>query len=83
MVKKSTTEEKILQHLPDIDFRSREERQFNCLEDFKQWYLDLQKLPYDDITHGQLTMLSTILWHLLPMHEYKALQKGKVSYNLN
>lgn len=68
----------LIEHLPDIDFRSREERQTNAIEEFKQWYeilAERQAIRYDDRLQAQLAMLSAVLWHLLPKSEYKKLTK--------
>jgi hypothetical protein len=73
-------QQNILQHLGDIDFRKRENRQENAIEDFKEWYEDLvvsQELDYSERVQGQLTMLSSILWYLLPPADYKKLTKLK------
>lgn len=64
-------------HLKDIDFRSREERQKHALKEFKDWYALLSNKPYSDLSQGQLTMLSAVLWHLLPKNEYKKLVTSK------
>ncbi len=69
-----------LAHLRDIDFRSREERQKMALVDFKNWYETLlanQDLAFSERTQGQLTMLSSVLWYLLPESEYKELTSKK------
>lgn len=64
-------------HLKDIDFRTREIRQANHLEQFKTWYETLAQFPYDPVIQGQLAMLSAVLWHLLPEKEYKRLTRIK------
>lgn len=69
-------------HLKDIDFRSREERQKSAITEFKEWYEDLvahQALEYSERTQGQLTMLSSVLWYLLPEKDYKKLIRLKKS----
>lgn len=64
-------------HLIDIDFRTREVRQASSLEELTRWYLKLSYLQntegYDDFLQGQMTMLSSVLWYLLPANEYKKL----------
>lgn len=66
------------EHLKDIDFRSREERSRHSVEDFKKWYTILTNYErehgYDPLTHGQLTMLTAVLWYLLPEKEYEELR---------
>jgi hypothetical protein len=66
-----------LEHIKDIDFRTREERQKQALPDFVEWYKDLAKKSeeegYSDLLQGQLTMLSSVLWYLLPEKDYKKL----------
>lgn len=67
-------------HLKDIDFRTRAERQKAAIPDFKEWYQDLiahQALGYSERTQGQLTMLSSVLWYLLPEKDYKKLTRLK------
>lgn len=67
-------------HLKDIDFRSRAERSKQMIPDFKKWYEDLvahQALSYSERTQGQLTMLSSVLWYLLPEKDYKKLTRLK------
>ena len=44
---------------------------------FKQWYESLVKLPYDERTQGQLTMLSNVLQYLLPAEDYAQLTTVK------
>ena len=66
------------EHIKDIDFRSREQRQATSLDTFVEWYEELQtKLnhSYDDRTAGQLEILSAVLWHILPVYEYDRLRK--------
>lgn len=67
-------------HLKDVDFRTREVRQLEALEDFKRWYesLVVVKRPSDRL-QGQLTMLSAVLWHLLPPSDYKKLVTRKMT----
>jgi hypothetical protein len=65
-------------HLQNIDFRTREQRSKEAIDDFKQWYRDLHVqvcLKPDERLEGQLTMLSAVLWYLLPASEYKAFMK--------
>ncbi len=64
-------------HIKDIDFRTREVRQENAIEDFKQWYLHLTSLPYSETTQAQIGMLSAVLWYTLPKNEYKKLVTNK------
>lgn len=67
-------------HLKDIDFRTRAERQKDMIPDFMEWYEDLiahQALTYSERTQGQLTMLSSVLWYLLPEKDYKKLTRLK------
>lgn len=67
-------------HLKDIDFRSREERQKNMIPDLISWYEDLQahqSLGYSEFIQAQITMLSSILWYLLPEKDYRKLTKLK------
>lgn len=65
------------EHLADIDFRKREVRQANHINQFKEWYVELAQQPYSDMIQGQLSMLSAVLWHLLPAKEYKKLVTSK------
>ena len=65
----------IAEHLQDIDFRKKEVRQKDYLKEFILWHKQLSKEPYSDLIHGQLTMLSAVLWYLLPTKEYKKLVK--------
>lgn len=70
----------IKDHLKDIDFRSREERQKQMIPDLKDWYENLQAhqaLSYSETTQAQITMLSSILWLLLPEKDYKRLTRLK------
>ena len=66
-------------HLADVDFRSREERQKNAKEDFIEWYKKLSARnlsePFDDMLYGQQIMLSNVLWYLLPEKEYNKLTR--------
>ena len=67
-----------LLHLADIDFRTREKRQADKLTTYLEWYSHLSQNPaigYDERLQGQLTMLSSVLWHELPKAEYKKLMK--------
>lgn len=73
-------QDNILQHIADIDFRTKEERQRHALDDFKGWYdalYDQQLLSYSDLAQAQLTLLSSILWYLMPDKEYKKFLKRK------
>ena len=66
------------EHLKDIDFRPRDVRSQNALQEFVSWYEDLaaaQIVDYSERRQGQLTMLSAVLWHLLPAADYKRLTK--------
>lgn len=63
----------IQDHIKDVDFRTREERQKVCLPEFIGWYSNLVSQPYSERNQGQLTMLSSVLWYLLPVKEYKKL----------
>ena len=68
------------EHLKDIDFRSREERQKHLIPDLKEWYEDLQghqSLHFSPTVQAQITMLSSILWYLLPEKDYKKLTQLK------
>ena len=71
----------ISDHVADIDFRSREVRQASKIEDFTDWYLELSEYSdnhdYDPWIQGQLTMLSSMLWYLLPERDYKKLTRRK------
>lgn len=62
-----------LDHLKDVDFRTREVRQQMAIGDFKRWYRQLASMPASDRITGQLTMLSSVLWYLLPKNEYENL----------
>ena len=66
---------KIEDHLADIDFRKKEVRQANYLEEFKNWYNELYEYSesheYNERIQGQLALLSAVLWHLLPTKDYK------------
>lgn len=72
-----------LVHLPDIDFRSWEQRHTEAIPDFISWYNELQdfaeKYGYDERIAGQLTILSSVLWYLLPPKDYKKLTKHKAT----
>ncbi len=70
------------EHLKDIDFRTREVRQEGAIKDFKQWYVQLASQPYSDRIQGQLSMLSSVLWYLLPANEYKKLVTSKKDLNV-
>lgn len=66
------------EHLKDIDFRTREQRQSTSTETFVEWYNELVsriEYKYDDRTAGQLEILSAVLWHILPVYEYNSLRK--------
>lgn len=69
-------------HLADIDFRKKEVRQANHVEEFKKWYNELQKYAthhdLDERIQGQLTMLSAVLWHLLSTKDYKKVHETKI-----
>ncbi len=74
----------IQEHLDDVDFRSREQRQANRKETYIDWYNQLSEclLGHDDERlQGQLTMLSAILWHELTPNEYKKLTTSKTLTN--
>lgn len=67
-------------HLADIDFRTKEARQANNLEEFKNWYNELSgysERHYNPRIQGQLTMLSAVLWHLMSTKDYKKFMKLK------
>lgn len=67
-------------HLKDIDFRSRAERQKQMIPDFIEWYEDLiahQAISYSERIQGQLTMLTSVLWYLLPEKDYRKLTRRK------
>jgi hypothetical protein len=66
-----------LEHLKDIDFRKREVRQADHINEFKNWYNELANRPYTETTQAQLTMLSSVLWYLLPKKDYNKLTKLK------
>lgn len=69
------------EHLKDIDFRSREQRSKEAIKDFTDWYNELYqritKNGYSDTLQAQLSMLSAVLWYLLPEKDYKQLTKLK------
>lgn len=68
------------EHLKDIDFRTKAQRKKHMVKDLKEWYEDLiahQGLTYSERTQGQLTMLSAVLWYLLPDKDYKKLTQLK------
>lgn len=71
----------IKDHLADIDFRTREERQETYKEEFIQWYKTLANhnlnQPFDERLFGQQNMLGCVLWYLLPKKEYDKLTKLK------
>lgn len=69
------------EHLKDVDFRTREIRQASHINQFKEWYVQLSQEPYSDMIQGQLSMLSAVLWHLLPKSEYKKLVTSKKDLN--
>lgn len=70
-----------LEHLEDIDFRSREERQALASEELVKWYnrvFDAYSAdPSSEWLGGQLSMISACLWMLLPKAEYKKLRTIK------
>ncbi len=70
----------IKDHLKDIDFRTKAERQKCWKEDFIAWYKDMtthQSLAYNDEVQAKITILSSVLWYLLPENEYRNLTKFK------
>lgn len=70
----------IKDHLADIDFRTREVRQADYKDEFKRWYDELcnrLSTGYDDVVYAQLTVLTAVLWYLLPKNEYNKLRKIK------
>ena len=70
----------IQEHLQDIDFRSQEERSKQVIPDLTLWYnslIDNKDLMKDQRLIGQVTMLSSVLWYLLPSKDYKNLMKLK------
>lgn len=69
------------EHLKDIDFRKREVRQDNHINQFKEWYTILSQEKYSETTQAQLNMLSAVLWHLLPKADYKKLTTSKKDLN--
>lgn len=77
-----TKADNIKKHLDDIDFRTQEERSKSWKDDFLAWHKDISQTMkvhgYNDMLAGQLTMLSSVLWYLLPPKEYKALVRGRV-----
>lgn len=70
-----------LEHLKDIDFRKREVRQADYINEFTNWYNELfehsQNHDYNQTVQAQLTMLSSVLWYLLPKKDYNKLVKHK------
>lgn len=67
----------VSEHLKDIDFRTREDRQKHAKEDFIKWYNELSSREYSTEVQAQLSMLSSVLWYLLPKHEYRRLVTSK------
>lgn len=66
------------EHLKDIDFRTREQRQATSTDTFIEWYEELQtrlENNYDERIAGQLEILSAVLWHILPLSDYANLRK--------
>lgn len=65
----------IKDHLSDIDFRSKAERQKAYKADFLEWwkslitYLEIN--GYDERVNAQKEMLQAVLWYLLDDKEYK------------
>lgn len=70
---------KVADHLADIDFRTWDERHKNAVDDFIDWYNQLHEYQsrhdYDDRIQAQITVLSSVLWYLLPPKQYKKLTK--------
>lgn len=69
-----------LDHLKDIDFRTKAERQKAYKEDFIEWYEDMlghQHLHFSETVQAKLQMLSAVLWYLLPEKEYRKLTRRK------
>lgn len=68
-------------HLKDIDFRTREVRQLESIPEMISWYKELhqrqEEKEYDAYLNGQSSMLSSVLWYLLPKKDYKKLTKLK------
>lgn len=60
-----------------LHVNSRAYKQTQALGTFKQWYLMLCRQlaadPDNERIHGQVTMLSSVLFMLLPEKEYKGL----------
>jgi hypothetical protein len=70
-------------HIDDIDFRSWDARNAQALQDFVKWYKILTKERSEGISErleGQITMLSSVLWYMLPPAEYKRLVGHKTGY---
>lgn len=71
----------IQDHLDDIDFRTKEERQKAFKEDFLGWWENLctylDENGWDDRIGGQKDMLQSVLWYVLSDKEYKAALKFK------
>lgn len=65
------------EHLKDIDFRTRAERQKDSTAEFIRWYNELARRPHSDLLQGQLSMLSAVLWYLLPEKDFRKLTKLK------
>lgn len=66
------------EHLQDIDFRTKAERQVSIIPDITGWYETLirsQTNNFSDIVQAQITMLSSVLWYLLPEKDYKKLTR--------
>jgi hypothetical protein len=69
------------EHIKDIDFRTREERGKEAIPEMVEWYKELLdragEEPYSDLLQGQISMLSSVLWLLLPKNEYNKLRRKK------
>lgn len=75
----------VKEHLADIDFRRKEVRQANAVNEFVIWYEAMSNQiskQYSGRVQAQLEILSAVLWHLLPDKEYKRLTKLKGTPNI-
>lgn len=77
-----TKKDNIAKHLDDIDFRTREERQKDALPTMLEWrghlHAAIKKNGLNERLEGQLTMLTSVLWLLMPAKEFDALKQGKI-----
>lgn len=60
------------QHLKDIDFRSREERQSEAIKEIQQWH-DIALVAGD---MSQVRAFASVLWLLMPEKDYKKFMKS-------